>query len=101
MSHTPTTATVTLDTPLKRGDTAITQIELRKPRAGELRGVALYDLVRMDVAAVQTVLPRITTPTLTRPEVDSLDPADMFQLAAEVSAFLSPRAAQELASPTA
>ncbi|PZP30452.1 MAG: phage tail assembly protein [Roseateles depolymerans] len=98
MSTTPFTASVTLDTPIKRGDTTITTIELRKPRAGELRGVALYDLVRMDVAAVQTVLPRITVPTLTRPEVDALDPADLFQLAAEVSAFLSPKAAQETAS---
>lgn len=96
-----TTVSVTLDHPIKRGEQQIEKIELRKPRAGELRGVALFDLVRMDVTAVQTVLPRISIPTLTRHEVDGLDPADLFQLSAEVSAFLSPKAAQEPASPTA
>ncbi|WAC70791.1 phage tail assembly protein [Roseateles sp. SL47] len=96
-----TTTSITLDQPIQRGDQTITTVELRKPRAGELRGVSLFDLVRMDVSAAQTVLPRITIPTLTRQEVDGLDPADLFQLAAEVSAFLSPKAAQEQASPTA
>ena len=96
-----TTVTITLDHPIQRGAQEIPTIELRKPRAGELRGVSLFDLVRMDVSAVQTVLPRISTPTLTRPEVDALDPADLFQLSAEVSGFLSPKAALEQASPTA
>ncbi len=94
------TVSITLDHPIKRGDTEITSIDLRKPRAGELRGVSLYDLVRMDVAAVQTVLPRISTPTLTRPEVDAMDPADLFQISAEVAGFLSTRAALAQASPT-
>ena len=95
-----TKATVTLDSPIQRGEQRITQIELRKPRAGELRGVSLFDLMRMDVAATQAVLPRITTPTLTRHDVDNLDPADLFQLAAEVAGFLSPKAMQDPASPT-
>lgn len=101
MSTSPTTAAVTLETPFQRGDQTITEIVLRKPRAGELRGLSLFDLVRMDVGAAQTVLPRISTPTLTRQEVDALDPADLFQLSAEVAAFLSPKAAQDMASPSA
>lgn len=101
MSAIQTTATVTLETPLKRGEQTITEIQLRKPRAGELRGLSLFDLVRMEVSAAQTVLPRISSPTLTRQEVDSLDPADLFQLSAEVAAFLSPKAAQEQDSPSA
>jgi len=95
-----TTVSITLDHPIKRGDNEIATIELRKPRAGELRGVSLYDLIRMDVAAVQAVLPRISTPTLSRPEVDALDPADLFQLSAEVAGFLSTKAALAQASPT-
>ncbi|MDH0866462.1 phage tail assembly protein [Mitsuaria sp. GD03876] len=90
-----TTTTITLDQPIKRGTQEINQVELRKPSAGELRGVSLFDLVRMDVAAAQTILPRITVPSLTRPEIDALDPADLFQLSAEVAAFLSPKAAKE------
>ena len=36
---------VVLDEPIKRGDTTITQLELRKPMSGELRGVSLSDLL--------------------------------------------------------
>ncbi|EDW4569495.1 phage tail assembly protein, partial [Salmonella enterica subsp. enterica serovar Emek] len=34
--------TVVLDTPVKRGDTAITEIVLRKPQSGALRGLRLH-----------------------------------------------------------
>lgn len=80
--------TITLDEPIKRGDTTITSITLRKPKAGELRGVSLVDVVQMNVVALQQVLPRITTPTLTGQDVANLDPADLLQLATEVSVFL-------------
>lgn len=88
-----TTATVTLDFPIKRGDTEITVIELRKPNAGALRGTSLQALVNLDVNALATVLPRITTPTLTEHEVNQLDPADLVQLGSEFAVFLAPKAA--------
>ena len=93
--QTDTTAadnTVTLETPLQRGDQQITRITLRKPRAGELRGVTLTDLLQMDVAALQTILPRITSPALFKPEISALDPADLVQMGTKVSAFLVPKA---------
>ena len=54
--------TVQLDTPIKRGDGQITSVTLRKPNAGELRGVSLAELLQMKVDALQAVLPRITNP---------------------------------------
>jgi hypothetical protein len=87
-----TNKTITLDTPIKRGDDTFTSIALRKPAAGELRGCNLTDLLQMDVAALQRVLPRITTPTLTEQEVGRMDPADLLQLGTEVSGFLLPKA---------
>ncbi|MBN3005593.1 phage tail assembly protein [Chromobacterium alkanivorans] len=86
-----TNKTITLDTPIKRGDETITILTLRKPAAGELRGCNLTDLLQMDVAALQRVLPRITTPTLTEQEVGRMDPADLLQLGTEVSGFLLPK----------
>lgn len=86
--------TITLDTPIPRGDTAITTIELRKPAAGELRGCSLTDLLQMDVAALVRVLPRITTPTLTEQDITRMDPADLLQLGTEMSGFLLPKAAK-------
>lgn len=95
------TRTITLDTPVQRGDTRITQITLRKPKAGELRGVALTDLLQLDVDALQAVLPRVSAPTLTKPDVANLDPADLVQLGTVVAGFLLPRAATATPYPNA
>lgn len=86
--------TITLDQPIKRGDAEITTVELRRPASGELRGLNLTDLLQMDVAALQRVLPRITTPTLTEQEIAALDPADLLQLGSTVAGFLLPKAAK-------
>ncbi len=93
MSQTQT-ETVQLDAPLKRGEQQISEIQLRKPAAGELRGVALTELLQMDVGALTKVLPRITQPALTEPEVARLDPADLVQLGSVVTGFLLPKRAK-------
>ncbi|WP_153075774.1 phage tail assembly protein [Paraburkholderia bonniea] len=86
--------TCTLDTPLKRGEQVITKVTLRKPDAGELRGTSLSDLVSLDVAALQKVLPRVSTPTLTEIDVARMDPADLVQLGGIFVGFLMPKAAK-------
>ena len=80
--------TVTLDTPIKRGNGFITEVTLRKPSAGELRGVSLAELLQMKVDALQTVLPRITQPMLHKIEMQALDPADLVNLGTVVVGFL-------------
>jgi hypothetical protein len=82
---------IALESPIPRGDTPITAITLRKPAAGELRGLVLSDLLRMEVGAVMAVLPRITEPALTAPEVANMDPADLMACAMEISSFLLPK----------
>lgn len=82
---------ITLDTPIKRGDQTIDSIELRKPNAGELRGLNLTDLLQMDVAALQKVLPRISSPSLTEADVAGMDPADLMQCGSKVAGFLLPK----------
>lgn len=79
---------ITLDEPIKRGDTTIERVSVRKPGAGELRGVTLMDLAQMDVTALQKVLPRITDPTLAPHEIERLDPADLMQLGVKAVSFL-------------
>lgn len=80
--------TVVLDTPIRRGATVIDSITLRKPNSGELRGVSLAELLQMDVNSLVKVVPRISSPTLTPVEVNSMDPADLFALGTKVSGFL-------------
>lgn len=82
--------TVQLETPINRAEGPVTEVAIRKPTAGELRGTKLSDLLAADVAALITVLPRVTVPTLTRPEVEAMDPVDFAALGGEVVAFLLP-----------
>ena len=91
---------ITLDRPIKRGDTEIAEITLRRPDAGEPRGVVLSDLLRMEATAVSNVLPRITQPSLTAQEVAKMDPADLFQCAVQVTDFLLPKSMKPQAEST-
>lgn len=91
---------ITLDEPLKRGEQTITSVSVRKPASGELRGVALSDLLNLEVNAVIKVLPRVTSPSLTEQEIARLDPADLVQLGSKVAGFLLPKSVRAEASPT-
>ncbi|MEZ3500769.1 phage tail assembly protein [Pantoea sp. KPR_PJ] len=84
---------VEFETPLKRGEAEIAQVELIKPNAGTLRGVRLADLASSDVDALLTVLPRITQPALTKAECNSLDPVDLIVLGGKVIGFLQSKSA--------
>lgn len=80
--------TVVLDTPITRGKTTIDMITLRKPQAGELRGVHLVELLNMDVATLIKILPRISSPGITAPEAAAMDPADLLACGSKISGFL-------------
>ncbi|MBB5469160.1 hypothetical protein HDG32_005307 [Paraburkholderia sp. CI2] len=86
---------VTLDEPIRRGNTDILQVVLRKPSSGELRGVRLDDLLSGDVNALLLVLPRISMPTLVKHEVDGLDPADLAKFGEVIIGFFLPKAQRE------
>lgn len=90
---TPITETITLDAPIQRGDQLINTVSIRKPMAGELRGVSLMAIMQMDVSAIIHLLPRVTTPSLTTQEVERMDPADLLQLTTTVTSFLLPKSA--------
>jgi len=92
------TVVVELDEPLTRGNTQITELTLRRPKSGALRGVSLMDLMNMNVSALQVVLPRISEPTLTQFDVAAMDPADLIKCGMEVSVFLAPKADRALVS---
>lgn len=82
------TDSIELDEPIKRGEQTITEITLRKPKSGELRGVALADVLQMQTDALITLIPRLSTPSLTATEVRQMDPADLVQCGGEIAGFL-------------
>jgi hypothetical protein len=93
MTETSNTVTVPLDTPIKIGDGEITSVELRKPVAGELRGLQLAQLAAADYGSLETLIPRISTPTLPKSIVATMNPADFMQIAGEIIGFLTPKSA--------
>ncbi|KAF1021880.1 MAG: hypothetical protein GAK30_01569 [Paracidovorax wautersii] len=97
----PADNTIILDTPLQRGTTTIAEITLRKPSAGELRGLSLQRLHQADTDEILKLLPRITTPTLTPPECARLDPADLSEAGGHIISFLLKKAVRESVLQTA
>lgn len=79
---------IELDEPIKRGEQTISEITLRKPKSGELRGVSLADVLQMQTDALITLIPRLSTPSLTAVEVRQMDPADLVQCGGEIAGFL-------------
>ncbi|WDF71492.1 phage tail assembly protein [Novosphingobium sp. KACC 22771] len=81
--------TVTLDTPLVRenGNT-ISELTLRKPKSGELRGLKIPDIVAGDADTIIALLPRIAHPTITASEAEQLDFDDIAEITGALLSFL-------------
>jgi hypothetical protein len=90
--------TVQLDTPIQRGKQLIDAVTLRKPCAGELRGIHLAELLNLDVASLIKVIPRISSPGITAPEAAGMDPADLLAIGGKVVGFLLQKQAKTDAS---
>lgn len=95
MSKTPQTQICELEHGFQRGDETITKVSLRKPKAGELRGLNLQDLFQADVNAVLTLLPRISDPIMTPQDCADLDPIDLMELGGAIKGFFMPKAMRD------
>ncbi len=89
---------VTLDRPIQRAGQTIAALQLRKPTAGELRGLSLVAVLQMDVDAIATLLPRISAPTIHKPECLAMDPADLLACGIVVAGFLQQKGSTDTAS---
>lgn len=81
------TVTISLAEPIRRGEQVIAVIDLTKPKGRALRGLALQDLMRTDIVALLTLIPRISNPPLTAPEVDNLGADDLAEIGGVVRGF--------------
>lgn len=82
--------TIELESPIIRGDTEIKTLQLRKPKAGELRGLIVGELARTNADQLLELLPRISTPSLTSAEVGEMDAADFTACALGIVDFFMP-----------
>jgi hypothetical protein len=77
-----------------------TTIKVRKPGAGEMRGLSVNPLIQGDYTSLEALAPRITSPVITKAQFAVMDPADMTQFHLEVLDFLLPLSAKQAVSPT-
>ena len=84
----PNVKTAILENPIKRGDIQITEIQIRKPNVGTLRNLSLQDVLKWEINAVNTVLTRVTQPTLNVAELNAMDVSDYTTLTVELTSFL-------------
>ena len=83
----PDVEVIYLDKPLKMGSMEITQLDIRKPNVMALQGVKITDLIQGDVTAICTVIPRVSSPTLTKAQINQLEPSDLAQIGAALMLF--------------
>ncbi|HEY9092044.1 phage tail assembly protein [Parasphingorhabdus sp.] len=79
--------TVTLSTPIIVGDKTIDKLTLRKPTAGELRGLSLQDIMTTEVTAMLSIIPRICEPALNPEQVNGLEVDDFSMIAGTIRGF--------------
>ncbi|KAF0115501.1 MAG: phage-related tail protein [Hyphomonadaceae bacterium] len=82
---------VIFDTPLVFGDQTIEKVLIRKPLSGELRGLSLIDVGRLELDALFKVLPRVTMPSIPRESLEKMDLSDLMAMGLKVAGFLTPR----------
>lgn len=88
MSNIEKMNTVTLSKPVTVDGKEVNKITLRKPQPGELRGLALTDILRMEVAALTKLLPRITMPPLNESQLSSeIETEDFMDMAGKTTLF--------------
>lgn len=87
--------TIDLDEPIMMGETKITQLVIRKPNVRALQGVKIADLLQGDVSAICTVLPKVSSPTLTKHQIEQLEPADLAQIGGVMMTFLQPKSVRQ------
>lgn len=79
---------VTLPHPIKQGENTIEELIIRKPKAGEMRGLKTIDMLQMDINTYGTLLPRIC-PVITRAVFDDLEPENLTAIQVAVTGFFT------------
>jgi hypothetical protein len=85
-------AIVNLDFPVKRGETEIATIYIKKPKGPVLYDFFLPDIPNLKGSALFQLLPLITDPPLVRHEVENLDPSDLQEIGGVIRGFFMTKA---------
>ncbi|HET6536706.1 MAG TPA: phage tail assembly protein [Sphingopyxis sp.] len=87
--------TIDLAEPIIRGETSIEQLTIRKPKAGELRGLSIQELMNGRVTSTLDLLPRVTQPPISQAEADNMSTEDVASCAGAIIGFFLTSADKE------
>lgn len=90
---------ISLSKPLVFGDAKIEQLTLRRPSAGDLRGIKVQGIIDMDVNTILALLPRISLTPLAPSTVADIDPADLVSVCEALSGFFVASSSPFLTTP--
>lgn len=82
-------STVDLTTPITVGENEVKSLTLRKPAAGELRGIKMLDILQMDPAAHAVLVPRICEELVDASYFWKLDATDLMSVIGTVVSFFA------------
>ncbi|HVI51513.1 MAG TPA: phage tail assembly protein [Candidatus Sulfotelmatobacter sp.] len=82
--------TITLIKPLKFGEDIIAELPLRRPMAGDLRGIKLAAIQELDVTTILSLVQRLSTVPLAPDTLTTMDPVDIVQACEVISGFFVP-----------
>ncbi len=88
MSEKTKLKTINLSGELQVGGKPLTEVNLRAPKSGELRGLSLLELGRISTDEVLKLIPRITMPPLTDEQASELSASELMEIGMEISNFL-------------
>jgi len=79
--------TVALNHPIQAAGKTVTEIRLRKPKTGELRGLHITQLLAGEPASLTTLIARLADPILTEAEVAEVDLGDFTRCYGAIARF--------------
>lgn len=91
---------ITLSNPVNVDGKEVTEITLRRPKAGELRGLQIQSIAMGDVNAVIKLVPRISQPPLSETDMANMDVSDFGTIATVLTMMTSGKAGNAVASMT-
>lgn len=81
---------IILSKPVEIDGKPVTEVRLREPKGGDLRGIAgLTTLLHMDVGAIIKVVPRVSQPPLSGAQVADMSGGDLLKLGKALVLFMA------------
>lgn len=79
---------IALSVAIQRGEQEIKEVQVMKPTVPALKGLKMFDVLQVDVNAMEILLPRITVPKLHKADFAQMAVEDFTELATAAVSFL-------------